>query len=186
MSIIASGGVVGHVDPSFRPWPTPASARALASSMVTSTLSGSSFRVALPHQIAQPADDLPGALGLFGHPLDRLLTAGLVAGGEQPPGAVDVVGHRGQRLVDLMRQRRHQLAEFVQPRDVDQFGLQILHPAFAFLAFGQVADEAGEQVLARQVHGADRQFHGKGACRPRRKPTTTRPMPMIRRSPVLR
>ena len=52
-------------------------------------------------------------------------------------------------------------------------------------ALGQVVEHAGELALAADPHLADRQVHA-GTCVPsRRRPVTSRPMPMIFASPVV-
>ena len=81
---------------------------------------------------------------------------------EQPARALQIVGDRRQRLVEFMRQRRGHLAHRGQPRDMDQFGLQLLQARLGLLALGQVADEAGEKALLAGSHLADRQLHRKG------------------------
>ena len=60
-----------------------------------------------------------------------------------------------------MGKRGRHLAHRGQPRHVDEFGLQFLQPRFGFLAFGQVADKAGEEALLAHMHFADGEFHRK-------------------------
>ena len=81
---------------------------------------------------------------------------------EQPARALQVIGDRRQRLVQLVRQRRGHLAHGGQPRDVHQLGLQFLQPGFGLLPLGQVADEAGEEAPVAGSHLADRQLHREG------------------------
>jgi hypothetical protein len=69
------------------------------------------------------------------------------------------------------------------PRDVNEFALQFLQPRLGMLAFGEIADEAGEEPLPVGLHFADGEFERK-VDPSRRSPTTTRPLPMMRRSPV--
>ena len=61
-----------------------------------------------------------------------------------------------------MGERRGHLAHRGQPRDVDQLRLQFLQPRLGLLAFGQVADEAGEEALVARAHLADGELHRKG------------------------
>ena len=81
---------------------------------------------------------------------------------QQPPRALEVVGDRRQRLVELVRQRRCHLAHRGQARDVHQLGLQFLQARFGLLPLGQVADEAGEEAPVARFHLADRELHRKG------------------------
>ena len=85
---------------------------------------------------------------------------------EQPPRALHVVRDRGQRLVQLVRQRRGHLAHGGQPGDMHELGLQFLQPRLGLLALGQVADEAGEEALIARAHLADRKLHRKGRAVP--------------------
>ena len=69
---------------------------------------------------------------------------------------------------------------------MDELGLQLLQPRLGFLPLGQVADEAGEEAPVAGV-ASRRPTSSIGKVEPSlRSPTTTRPMPMMRRSPVRR
>ncbi len=73
----------------------------------------------------------------------------------------EVVGDGGERLVQLVRQRRGHLAHGRQPRDVDELRLQLLQARLGLLALGQVADEAGEIAALAGAHLANGQLHGE-------------------------
>ena len=60
-----------------------------------------------------------------------------------------------------MRQSRGHLAHGGQTGDMDKLGLQFLQPGFRLLAFGQVADEAGEKTPVARSHFADCKLHRK-------------------------
>src|SRR6478672_8503283 len=62
-----------------------------------------------------------------------------------------------------MRQRGCHLTHRGQTRYMDQFRLQLLHSPLLRPAFGQVTNEAGEELIGADLGFADRQFHGK--CR---------------------
>ncbi len=81
---------------------------------------------------------------------------------EQAARALQIVGDRRQRLVQLVRQRRGHLAHRGQPRDVHELGLQLLQARLGLLALGQVADEAGEEAPIAGAHLADRELHREG------------------------
>jgi len=47
---------------------------------------------------------------------------------QQATTGAHIAAYGGQRLVDLMRQRRDHLAKFGQSRHMDQFSLQLMQP----------------------------------------------------------
>ena len=121
--------------------------------------------LAAAHEIAQAADDLAGAQRLLGGLVERIAHhAGALVGAllEETARALQVVGDRRERLVELVGQRRGHFAHRRQPRDVDELGLQLLQARLGLLALGQVADEAGEEAPVARAHLADGQLHGKG------------------------
>ena len=44
---------------------------------------------------------------------------------------------------------------------MDELGLQFLQPGLGLLAFGEVADESGEEALVAHMHLADGKLHRK-------------------------
>ena len=65
--------------------------------------------------------------------------------------APDVVGGRGQRLVELHAPGPRPSAHRAQPRRVQQFLSQLLQPRAGMLPLGEVAYEAGEQAPAPEI-----------------------------------
>src|SRR5215510_9087222 len=115
-------------------------------------------------EIAQPADDLPGAQRLFPRLVHRVVHHdGALVGGafEQAPRAFQVVGNGGQWLIELVRQGRGHLAHGGEPRDVDELRLQLLQAGLGLLPLRQVANEAGEETLVARPHLADRKLDRK-------------------------
>jgi hypothetical protein len=106
---------------------------------------------------AQATDDVAGALRL-GDRLLHYLTDALGAsdvGGEQLPPGLQIIRHRSQRLVELVRHRRRHLPHDAEPRNVKQLGLEILDAAFGLLPLGEIAYEAGEISVARESELTD-------------------------------
>ena len=140
-------------------------------------------------EFAQLADDVAGAqrlLGGLGQRIADLRRIGMIDGLEQPAAALQIIGDRRERLVDLMRQRRGHLAHGGQPRQAGELGLQLLELVLGLLPLGQIADEAGEEAAGRRTCiSPTASFMGK--VEPSlRWPVTTRSMPMMRFSPVVR
>ena len=85
-----------------------------------------------------------------------------------------------------MRQGGRHLAHRGEPRDVDELGLQFLQPRLGLLVLGEIAHETGEDALDRPI-AFRRPTDSIGNVEPSlRIPVTMRPMPMMRRSPVVR
>jgi hypothetical protein len=108
--------------------------------------------LAFSDEIAQPANDLRrphnlgrGAVEDAARPLD----AGRIAARQQPPPGLEIIRRRGQRLVDLMGERRGHLAHLGQARDMRQLALQVLQPVERLLPLGQIAQKAGEEPMPR-------------------------------------
>ena len=122
------------------------------------------LRLSLADKSPQATDDVPGALSLadrlFHHLGDAFGTA--PTGGEQLPAGLQIIRHRGQRLVKLVGHRRGHLPHHAEPRGVQQLGLEILDAALCLLPFGQIANKAGEISVARESKLADLQLHRKG------------------------
>jgi len=78
------------------------------------------------------------------------------------PRRFEIIHHRGQRLVQLVRHGRGHLAHYAEARGVQQLGLEILDTALRRLLLGQVADKAGEKTLSGETELADLQLHRKG------------------------
>ena len=108
---------------------------------------------------------LPGPQGLLGRFVERLADHDrrfVRTVGQKPPRSPHVIGDGGERLVQLVRQRRCHFAHRGQPRNMHQLGLQLLQPRLGALPLGQIADEAGEKTLIVRAHLADRKLHRKG------------------------
>ena len=120
--------------------------------------------LALADKPAQSTDDLAGALRLGDRLLHHLADAFRAAhtGSEQLPAGLQIIRHRGQRLVELVRHRRGHLPHDAEPRGVQQLGLKILNAAFGLLPLGQIADKSGKIAAAREGKLADLQLHRKG------------------------
>ena len=117
-------------------------------------------------EIAQAPNDLSRAERFFRGFADCFTdedAAGFVAPVEQLAGGFHVIGDRGQRLIQFVRQGRGHGAHRAHARNVNQLGLQFLEPQFRPLLIGEVADESGEDTMAIGIHLADRQFHRKRA-----------------------
>ena len=114
---------------------------------------------------AEAGDDLGGALDLRLREAERLAGAARFRdrdGAEQPPGAVDVIACRRERLVHLMGEHRGGLAHRIEARDVDQLRLELAQPVALALALQQgdaePAAQKGEQHRAARKRGGDRRI----------------------------
>ena len=120
----------------------------------------------LAHEAAQPGDDLSGANPLLGHPAERALDQRTLrpAAADHAQAPFGEAHDRGQGLVHLMHDPRAHLAELQQPRGMGRvFQAQprlLLH----LPAFGEVADDAGEQPPAGEAHLAHRKVGREDAA----------------------
>ena len=74
----------------------------------------------------------------------------------------EIIGDRGQRLVDFMGKRRRQCADRAQARGMGQIRLQRLQLRFRLVFFGQIDDEAGKIPLFPDLRFPDFQLQRKG------------------------
>src|SRR5262245_1396077 len=58
---------------------------------------------------------------------------------------------------------RH-LSHGAQPRNVNEFGLQLLQSSLCLLTLAQVANEPGEETPAARIHFADSKLDRKGGA----------------------
>jgi hypothetical protein len=118
------------------------------------------FGLALGDEAAQMLDDLPGAARLVGGLRHQL--AGLAGRRrlplQEPPARLQIVDDRGQRLVQLMGQRRGHLAHLGEARDMQELVSELDQIALGGVTFGNVANEAREQALLAECHLADREL----------------------------
>ena len=80
---------------------------------------------------------------------------------QQPPAAIQIARHGGQRLVQLMREGGRHFPHRGETRHVDQLRLQILQPLLGRLTLGQVAHKPGVGPPSGRVYLANRQLHRK-------------------------
>ena len=71
-------------------------------------------------------DDRASPLGVLFRLLHRGADAAMIAVGHQAPRAMEIIIDRAERLIDFMDQGGDHVAKLIQPRRVDQLGLQIL------------------------------------------------------------
>ena len=107
----------------------------------------STWTATLPRddQVAQPAHDLAGAVrGRLGRrrARRRAPSRGDVRILGDPLGAADEIGERGERLVELVRERRGHRPHRAQPRDVDQLGLHPPDLGLGAVPLGEVGHRA--------------------------------------------
>ena len=117
-------------------------------------------------EIAQAPNDLTRTERFLRRFADRFPDEGaarFVAPVKQFARGLHVIGDRGQRLVQFVRQGRRHRAHRAHARNVDQLGLQFLEPQLRPLLIGEVADESGEDARAVGIHLTDRQFHRERA-----------------------
>lgn len=120
--------------------------------------------LALCDELTQALDDVADTQRLVGAAVHGLAHAVFVklARVQQGRGAAQITCDRGQRLIELVRERGRHLTHGGQPRHVQQLRLQLLHAALLGSAFGQVADEAGKVPLGAGFGLADCELHRKG------------------------
>ena len=125
--------------------------------------------LAVAHEVAQAANDLAGTDRLlrrfvhgFADHRERLWVRFAL---EQVARALAVARDGGQRLVELVRQRRGERSHLAHTADVRELGLQVLEPEQGLLPFGEVADEAGEDPLPVDPRLADRRARSERYCR---------------------
>ena len=126
------------------------------------------FGLALADEPSQSTDDLASALRLSDRLLHHLADAFAAAdtGSQKLATGFQIIRHRGQWLVKLVRHCRGHLPHDGEPRGVQQLGLKILNAALGLLALGQIADEAGKITAAREGELANLQLHRKGLSPP--------------------
>ena len=111
--------------------------------------------------------------------ISLMIAASLVAGRQARADHLDGAAHRGQRVLHFVRDHRRHFAEPRQRRGLAQ-------PLLELGAARQVVQDAGEVLLAVDLHLADRQVHRELLAVATQPAVTARPMPMILRSPVSR
>ena len=120
------------------------------------------LRLAARNEVAQPSHDLPGA-----NRLDRAFVKRLADDGKRllvgrrlkhVPRRFDIVGDRGERLVELVREAGRQRPHLRHALDMRQHRLQVVNAQLRLLALGQVADEAGEHPVVADPRLADRKL----------------------------
>ncbi len=109
--------------------------------------------VLLAEERAQPRDDLGGPLAVADGPPRGFARAGDVGRirGEHPQARARVGDDAGERLVDLVCDRRGQGSEGGDPGDVRQLGMESGERRFGLSPFGDVLDGADVLHLAPAV-----------------------------------
>jgi len=117
------------------------------------------------HKFPEPPDDRPRPQAL-GHTLlqrfQEKRTILFQIAVHHVPRRGQIIGDRGQRLIDFVCKRRSQRADRAQPRGVRQIGLQRLKFGFRLLLFGQIDDETGEIMLITNFCLPDFQLQREG------------------------
>ena len=119
--------------------------------------------LAVLQERADPADHFGGAVSFLDHAFERVLRLGHLGRGPVEPAqrGVAVGDHRGERLVDLVRDRGGKLAHGGQPRDALELGLRHRDRGLGTDALGLVrrhADDLGHLALLidhRMADGVD-------------------------------
>src|SRR6185437_429970 len=82
---------------------------------------------------------------------------------QHAPAGVQIVADRGQRLIELVRERRSHLPDLAEARDMRELALHLAKLALGIRALGEIADEPGEDPRARDQRFAHRQLHRENA-----------------------
>ena len=92
----------------------------------------------LLHEISYPLHDLTCAVRLVCNALQCSLNPLSISCRDEPATGIDVVADRSERLVDLMDERGHDLAEFGQALHMSEFRLQLLNALVTSVTASQI------------------------------------------------
>src|SRR6266568_5471069 len=111
--------------------------------------------VALLGELAEMLDDIAGTVRLrcrLFEIFDRLRG---VLQFDPAAAGLDIIGDRGERLIELVGERRAHLPKLGHARYVDELGLELLEATLRFLPLGEIADESGEDAFSFDARFAD-------------------------------